>query len=115
MGAGRGWDALRLLVSVKSNTARGVVRSYWRSFCEPFGRELSPLCLMYGVGEEMPVEEEESEGEMGSDNGEISSKQKYRALKQRLKYLAYVGHVTRFPSIRLFTSFICVSKGTRML
>ncbi len=47
---------------------------------------------MFGVGaEQMPVEDEDEEGEMGSENGEISSKQKYRALKRRLKYLAYVG------------------------
>ncbi len=53
---------------------------------------LAELLLMCDVGaEEMPAEEEESEGEIGSENGEVSSKQKYRALKRRLKYLSYVS------------------------
>ena len=46
--------------------------------------------------QEMPAEEEleamdaENESENG-ENGDISYKQKYRALKRRLKYLVYVS------------------------
>ena len=50
---------------------------------------------MYGgYQEEMPAEKgEEDDEEMDSEsgeNGDISYKQKYRALKRRLKYLSYV-------------------------